>query len=81
MKSGAHISAGVGENRRGYRYLTKAWGWPDGTQSRAPEGVNVICLLFLLFDSIARKMPRLYQGKSELAGTCASHPVQGLLPP
>jgi hypothetical protein len=49
MKSGVRISAGLGENRRGYYYIRKAWGWPDGTQSRAPEEVNVICLLFFVF--------------------------------
>jgi hypothetical protein len=47
-KSDERISAGVGENRRGYYYIRKAWGWPDGTQSSALQGGNIICLLFFV---------------------------------
>jgi hypothetical protein len=40
QQNGIHICADYMQIRAKYRYLTKAWGWPDGTQSRAPGGVR-----------------------------------------
>jgi hypothetical protein len=48
MKSGARISAGMGENRCRYRYLNIEAGGRDHLCGAHREGVNVICLLFVV---------------------------------